>query len=107
MRHKIRSAPAALGMLTGLNVLNYLDRYVGAAVLPLMLSAFALSDAQGGLLQSAFIIVYSLMSPIAGWLGDRRARMPLAAAGVLIWSVATLGTAAAPTFDSGRSSESE
>jgi hypothetical protein len=85
-------------MLTGLNVLNYLDRYVGAAVLPLMLSAFALSDAQGGLLQSAFIIVYSLMSPIAGWLGDRRARMPLAAAGVLIWSVATLGTAAAPTF---------
>ncbi len=95
---KIRSAPVALAMLSGLNVLNYLDRYVGAAVLPLMLTAFSLSDAQGGMLQSAFIVVYSLMSPVAGWLGDRRARLPLAALGVLIWSVATLGTAAAPTF---------
>lgn len=95
---KIRSAPVALGMLSGLNVLNYLDRYVGAAVLPLMLSAFALTDARGGLLQSAFIVVYSLASPVAGWLGDRRARLPLATFGVLVWSVATLGTAAAPTF---------
>jgi MFS family permease len=98
MRGKIQSAPAALAMLSGLNVLNYLDRYVGAAVLPLMLTAFSLTDAKGGMLQSAFIVVYSLMSPVAGWLGDRRARLPLAAAGVLIWSVATLGTAAAPTF---------
>ena len=95
---RIRSAPVALSLLSGLNVLNYLDRYVGAAVLPLMLAAFSLTDAQGGLLQSAFIVVYSLMSPVAGWFGDRRARLPLAALGVLIWSFATLGTAAAPTF---------
>ena len=34
------------GILTGLNVLNYADRYVGAAMLPLILSSLALTDAR-------------------------------------------------------------
>ena len=93
-----RSAPVALGILTGLNVLNYADRYVGAAMLPLILSSLALTDAEGGLLQSAFIVSYSLFSPLAGWLGDRWARLRLAAAGVLIWSVATIASGLAPTY---------
>jgi len=93
-----RAGPMALSLLTGLNVLNYLDRYVGAAVLPLMLASFALTDAQGGLLQSVFIVTYALVSPLAGWLGDRQRRLPLAAAGVLIWSVATVASGLAPTF---------
>jgi MFS family permease len=88
----------ALGVLTGLNVLNYTDRYVGAAMLPLILSSLALTDAEGGLLQSAFIVSYSLFSPLAGWLGDRWARLRLAAAGVLIWSVATVASGLAPTY---------
>jgi hypothetical protein len=36
-----------LAVLTGLNGLNYLDRYVGAATLPLMLASLALTDAAG------------------------------------------------------------
>jgi MFS transporter, Spinster family, sphingosine-1-phosphate transporter len=94
----VRSARAALGVLTGLNVLNYADRYVGAAMLPLILSSLALSDAEGGLLQSAFILSYSLFSPLAGWLGDRWARLRLAASGVLVWSVATIASGLAPTY---------
>ncbi|HYB40262.1 MAG TPA: MFS transporter, partial [Candidatus Methylomirabilis sp.] len=93
-----RSAPLALGVLTGLNILNYADRYVGAAMLPLILSTFALSDAQGGLLQSAFILTYSLVSPLAGWLGDRWARLRLAAGGVLVWSAATVASGLAPSY---------
>jgi predicted MFS family arabinose efflux permease len=92
------AGPVALSLLTGLNVLNYLDRYVGAAVLPLMLATFALSDAQGGLLQSVFIVTFSLISPLAGWLGDRYRRLPLAAVGVVVWSVATVASGLAPTF---------
>jgi predicted MFS family arabinose efflux permease len=88
----------ALFVLTGLNALNYADRYVGAAVLPLMLTGLALSDAQGGLLQSVFIITYSLVSPIAGWGGDRHARLPIAAAGVVVWSVAVTASGLAPTY---------
>jgi MFS transporter, Spinster family, sphingosine-1-phosphate transporter len=94
----MRSARTALGVLTGLNVLNYADRYVGAAMLPLILSSLGLSDAEGGLLQSAFILSYSLCSPLAGWLGDRWARLRLAAGGVLVWSVATIASGLAPTY---------
>src|SRR5262245_123594 len=67
-------------------------------MLPLILSSLALTDAEGGLLQSAFILSYSLFSPLAGWLGDRWARLRLAAAGVLIWSVATIASGLAPTY---------
>ena len=95
---RVHSARATLGLLTGLNVLNYADRYVGAAMLPLILSSLALSDAEGGLLQSAFIVTYSLVSPLAGWLGDRWARLRLAATGVLVWSVATIASGLAPSY---------
>ncbi len=95
---RVQSARAALGVLTGLNVLNYADRYVGAAMMPLILSSLALSDAEGGLLQSAFILSYALVSPLAGWMGDRWARLRLAAAGVLVWSVATVASGLAPTY---------
>jgi MFS transporter, Spinster family, sphingosine-1-phosphate transporter len=87
-----------LAVLTGLNGLNYLDRYVGAATLPLILADLALSDTAGGLLQSAFIITYSLACPVAGWLGDRQPRMRLAAAGVFVWSLATVASGLAPTY---------
>ncbi len=85
-------------MLTGLNALNYADRYVGAAMLPLILASLALSDAEGGLLQSAFILSYALVSPLAGWLGDRWARLRLAAAGVLVWSAATVASGLALSY---------
>jgi MFS family permease len=94
----VASARIVLAVLTGLNALNYTDRYVGAAVLPLILSTFGLSDAQGGLLQSAFILSYSLFSPLAGWLGDRWARLRLASGGVFVWSAATIASGLAPTY---------
>jgi MFS family permease len=87
-----------LTVLTGLNVLNYLDRYVGAAVLPLVIAGLSLSDSQAGDLQSVFILVYSLVSPAVGWLGDRGGRLRLAAVGVVVWSLATFGSGLAPTF---------
>jgi MFS family permease len=94
-----RESPGVvLGVLTGVNAFNYLDRYVGAAVLPLILAGLAISDAQGGLLQSVFVISYALVCPIAGWLGDRQNRLRLAATGVLVWSAATVASGLAPTF---------
>jgi MFS transporter, Spinster family, sphingosine-1-phosphate transporter len=97
-RVPIESASVTLGALTVLNILNYADRYVGAAVLPLMLADLSLTDAQGGVLQSVFVLSYSLMSPLTGWLGDRYRRLALAAAGVAVWSVATVGSGLAPSY---------
>jgi predicted MFS family arabinose efflux permease len=93
-----RSPGVILGTLTALNGLNYLDRYVAAATLPLILTGLGISDAQGGLLQSLFITVYALVCPLAGWFGDRAPRLRLAAAGVFVWSAATFASGLAPTY---------
>ena len=87
-----------LGALTALNGLNYLDRYVAAATLTLILSDLQISDSRGGLLQSIFIVTYALACPVAGVLGDRVSRMSLAAVGIFVWSLATVGSGLATTY---------
>jgi MFS family permease len=94
----LKRPAAALGVLTGINVLNYLDRYLGAALMVLIIPELHLTDAQGGTLQSVFILVYALASPVMGFLGDRRGRLRLAAAGVAIWSAATFASGMAGTY---------
>jgi MFS transporter, Spinster family, sphingosine-1-phosphate transporter len=94
----IKHPGAALGILTGLNVLNYLDRYVGAAVLPLIIADLHISDGQAGSLQSIFIFIYALACPVMGWLGDRGRRLPLATVGVLVFCIATFGSGLSTTF---------
>src|SRR3989442_12071050 len=93
-----RAPGVILGALTTLNALNYLDRYVAAATLPLILADLAISDAQGGLLQSLFIVAYSLACAPAGWLGDVGSRLRLVASGVFVWSLATVASGLAPGY---------
>ncbi|HKZ04478.1 MAG TPA: MFS transporter [Methylomirabilota bacterium] len=93
-----RRPGVVLGALTALNGLNYLDRYVAAATLTLILTDLRISDSQGGLLQSIFIVTYALACPLAGALGDRLNRMALAAIGIFVWSVATVGSGLATTY---------
>lgn len=92
------AARTALAVLTGVNLLNYVDRYIPAGALPLILATFGASDTQGGLLQSLFMFPYAIVSPLAGALGDRKRRFGVAGAGVLIWSAATFASGLAPTF---------
>jgi MFS family permease len=89
---------ATLAVLTGLNALNYLDRFMVAPLLPLIIVALGLSDREAGSLQSAFILVYAIACPGAGWLGDRYARLRMAAVGVMVWSLATVGSGIVTTF---------
>ena len=80
----------ALAILTLINLFNYLDRWVVAAVVEsIKKSELHLSDTQLGLVGTGFIVVYTLTSPLFGALGDRRKRPPLIALGVAVWSVAT------------------
>src|SRR6266481_500716 len=79
----------ALGVVTILNFLNYIDRFILAAVLPRVKVELALTDFQLGLLANAFLVAYFVTSPVFGVLGDRVARPRLMAAGVGVWSVAT------------------
>lgn len=81
---------AALLALTGLNLLDYLDRQVLAAVLTPVKDELHLTDAQLGSIAAAFMLGYFLTAPIFGWLGDKLPRKWLIAAGVLVWSLGTV-----------------
>jgi MFS family permease len=95
----IGSAGVALAILAFINLSNYLDRYLVAALVePLKHSELALSDAQLGSLMSGFIVVYALVAPLFGALGDRYSRPRLIAFGVGLWSVATALSGLAGSF---------
>ena len=81
-----------LAVMIGINFLNYMDRYVGAAASPLIQKEFGLSDSQVGLLGSAFLLVYAIAALPFGYWGDRGVRKVVIGVGVAIWSVATLFT---------------
>ena len=85
----IRRPGVVLALFTGLNLLNYLDRYVLAAVLPKVQGELGLSNTVAGLLGTVFLAGYSLTSPIFGALGDRMRRTLLIALGIFVWSAAT------------------
>lgn len=85
-------------LLTVINIFNYLDRYIVNAVLPLLAIEFALTHRQEGQIASAFVIGYTLCSPIFGFLGDRYRRPVLMFVGVLIWSLATVLSGIASSF---------
>jgi MFS family permease len=97
-RRLVPSPGAALAILTGLNFLNYLDRFIPAAVMPSIIASLGLTDTEAGSMSTLFILSYSLISPLAGWLGDRRPRFQLAAIGVFVWSAATFGSGLATTY---------
>lgn len=86
-----RAAAYGLGVMTLLNFVNYIDRYVLPAVAPRIKDALSLTDTELGFLGSAFLFSYFLTSPVFGWLGDRLSRTRLMAVGVAIWSLATAG----------------
>jgi len=92
------AAWATLALLSGLNMLNYLDRYVMSAVLTPLQGELHLGDADGGALASAFMLGYFLTAPIFGYLGDRYPRKYLMLSGVMVWSLATAGSGFAQNF---------
>jgi MFS family permease len=79
-------------LLIGLNLLNYIDRYILPGEVSLIKSEFHATDQQMGALTTALFVVYMLTAPLTGWLGDHFRRKPLIIAGALLWSVATLTT---------------
>jgi MFS family permease len=86
----LASANFGLAILAFINLFSYLDRYVVSGVLEsLKHSDLGLSDTNLGSLMSGFLVVYTLLAPVFGALGDRRSRPRLIALGVACWSFAT------------------
>ena len=83
----------ALAVLFAMNLLNYVDRYSFFGVGTQIKHDFAIDSFWYSVLGVSFMIVYTIVSPFVGWLGDRYHRRALLAGGVALWSFATLGTA--------------
>src|SRR5207247_1093956 len=117
--HSLPGARSALVLLLCINLLNYMDRQVLAAVVPDLRKAFfgpqAGAQAQTssvatflnwfqnafgfkpenallGMLSMAFMVVYMLAAPVFGRLAECRSRWMLIGTGVVLWSLASGAT---------------
>ncbi len=115
-------ARGALVLLLFINLFNYIDRQVLAAVVPEIRQTFFnshgdTSSALGGflnwfqtsfgfkpenaligLLSMAFMVTYMLCAPIFGRLSENRSRWLLIGVGVILWSLASGATGLARSF---------
>jgi MFS family permease len=92
-RARVDPALGTFLLLIGLNLFNFIDRYILPGEVSLIQNEFHATKGQMGALTTAMFFVYMLVAPLTGWLGDRFRRKPLIIAGALLWSLATLTTA--------------
>ncbi len=102
-RALLPGAWSALALLLGINLFNYIDRQILAAVEPEIRSTFfAPNDinamAKTGALGTAFLVSYMISAPLLGWLADRMSRWLLIGVAVILWSLASGASGLAVTF---------
>ncbi|HTU19624.1 MAG TPA: MFS transporter [Gemmataceae bacterium] len=109
----VPGARLALTVLVLINLFNYIDRQVLAAVEPSIRAEFfpKVEDAATGqmrepadakfwmgVLSTAFLIAYMVTAPIFGWLANRMRRWVLIGIGVIVWSLASGGSGLAVAY---------
>jgi len=102
-RERKPGAITALTLLIAINLFNYIDRQILAAVEPeIRATFFRLDDpnamARTGSLATAFLVTYMLAAPALGWLADRFSRWFIIGSAVLLWSLASGASGLAMTF---------
>ena len=102
-RKSVSGARTALFLLLGINLFNYIDRQILAALEPdIRATFFAPGDVNAmwktGLLGDAFFVTYMISAPILGFLADRISRWIIVGSAVILWSLASGGSGLATTF---------
>jgi len=103
MKKSISGAHSALLLLLGINLFNYIDRQILAALEPdIRATFFASGDVNAmtktGLLGVAFFVTYMISAPILGLLADRISRWIIVGGAVILWSLASGASGLAATF---------
>ena len=103
VRKSVSGARTALFLLLGINLFNYIDRQILAALEPdIRATFFAPGDLNAmwktGLLGDAFFVTYMISAPILGFLADRISRWIIVGSAVILWSLASGGSGLAATF---------
>ena len=99
----LSGARSALFLLLAINLFNYIDRQVLAALEPDIRATFFAADdvhamTKTGLLGDAFFVTYMISAPILGLLADRFSRWIIVGSAVILWSVASGASGLAATF---------
>ena len=99
----ISGARGALFLLLAINLFNYIDRQVLAAVEPDIRATFFAPDdvnrmTKTGLLGVAFFVTYMVSAPVLGFLADRISRWLIVGIAVVLWSLASGASGLAATF---------
>ncbi len=103
LRKSVSGARTALFLLVGINLFNYIDRQILAALEPdIRATFFAPGDLNAmwktGLLGDAFFVTYMISAPMLGFLADRISRWIIVGCAVILWSLASGGSGLAATF---------
>ena len=96
----IAGALTALILLTTLNFVNYIDRYILPGVQELVKAEFHVTDSRIGSISFWFFLTYMLAAPLTGWLGDHLPRKPLIIFCALLISGVNVLTGTVHAFDS-------
>jgi MFS transporter, Spinster family, sphingosine-1-phosphate transporter len=99
----LSGARSALLLLLAINLFNYIDRQILAALEPDIRATFFAADdvhamTKTGLLGDAFFVTYMISAPILGLLADRFSRWIIVGSAVILWSLASGASGLAATF---------
>jgi MFS family permease len=102
-KRPLSGAQSALFLLLAINLFNYIDRQILAALEPdIRASFFAAGDVNAmtktGLLGDAFFVTYMISAPVLGLLADRFSRWIIVGFAVILWSLASGASGLAATF---------
>jgi MFS family permease len=98
--HRSRAFPLLVFLVTfGLLLSDYMSRQVLSAVFPFLKVEWALSDTQLGALTSVVALTVGLLAVPLSLLGDRWGRSKAILAMATLWSLATLGSAVATSYE--------
>jgi MFS family permease len=95
-----RARRVLLAFALAVMAVAYLDRVCISTAAPFVKADLGLSDAQMGVVFSAFTLAYALFEVPSGWLADRFGARAMLARIVLWWSAMTAATGAATGFAS-------
>lgn len=93
-----RVARRALILLLLINLMNYVDRQILAAVEVPIGREYGVSATATGALATAFLFAYMIFAPVFGLLADRMRRWIIVGVGVVLWSLASGASGAVSTF---------
>ncbi len=94
-----RWAWGVLALLFAMHLLDSVDRWLLASVLRQVSEEVEIAETDAGWLSTVLLLAFAIACPVVGYLADRMRRGRLLAVGFALWSLATVGTGLASSFE--------